>query len=176
MKNMLKSRLALGQLYRRLMPRNSATVRGMCDRSDFASTKLKPIFELDEEHMTISSYSNLGFRVNPGIHVIGPIAIFPNTVLHWNVASSKRIDKNSLVLFHLLEPKLDMLVIGKGMFIDKVNPEIQNFLRVKGINVEILPTEEACGLFNMLSTDGRNVAAALIPPEKMPIDNDSIYL
>ncbi|XP_069141066.1 NADH dehydrogenase [ubiquinone] 1 alpha subcomplex assembly factor 3-like isoform X1 [Argopecten irradians] len=173
---MWKTGLAMRQLCLRLMHRNRTAVRGMCDRSDYAPTNMKPIFDLNEERMIISSYSCLGFRVSPYVQLVGPIAIFPQTVLHWNVKSAKHLDKNSLVLFHLLEPKLDMLIIGKGMFIDQVNPEVHQFLKTKGINTEILPTEEACGLFNMLSTEGRNVAAALIPPEKIPIDKDNLYL
>ncbi|XP_060082021.1 NADH dehydrogenase [ubiquinone] 1 alpha subcomplex assembly factor 3-like [Ylistrum balloti] len=167
---------ALWHFSRRLMPCSSATVRGMCDRSDFASTKMKSMFAMAEEKIIISSFSNLGFKISPGIQVVGPITVFPNTVLHWNVKSAKHIDKHSLSLFYMLEPKLDMLVIGKGMATDKVNPDIQIYMKKKGINVEILPTEEACGLFNMLSAEDRHVAAALIPPEKIPFDSDKVSL
>ncbi|XP_021362946.1 NADH dehydrogenase [ubiquinone] 1 alpha subcomplex assembly factor 3-like isoform X2 [Mizuhopecten yessoensis] len=148
---MLKTSLALGHFCRRLMPRSSATVRGMCEfeRADYAMSKMRSMFDLDQDSIIVSSYSNLGFKVSPGIQVIGPVVLFPHTVLHWNVKSAQHIDKHSLVLFSLLEPKLDMLVIGKGMEIDQLKPDVHLFLRSKGINVEVLPTEQACGLFNM---------------------------
>jgi NADH dehydrogenase [ubiquinone] 1 alpha subcomplex assembly factor 3 len=42
--------------------------------------------------------------------VLGPMAIFPRTVLSWNVGSVDDINEDSLSLFCMLEPK-----IGKKM-------------------------------------------------------------
>ena len=33
----------------------------------------------------IDAYSNQGFRLNTGFRVIGPCAVFPRSILHWNV-------------------------------------------------------------------------------------------
>lgn len=38
-----------------------------------------------EEGIFIDSYSNIGFKLNNGIQIIGPCAVFPRSVLHWNV-------------------------------------------------------------------------------------------
>jgi hypothetical protein len=48
----------------------------------------------------------IGFRLNNGMYVLGPMAIFPRTVLSWNVGSVDEINEDSLSLFCLLEPKI----------------------------------------------------------------------
>lgn len=52
----------------------------------------------------------VGFRLNNGMYVLGPMAIFPRTVLSWNVGNVHAINEDSLLLFCLIEPK-----IGKKM-------------------------------------------------------------
>lgn len=122
---------------------------------------------LNKQHksiLMIDSYSTLGFRLNNGIFAVGPIAIFPKTVLHWNVNTASDISPESLSLFALLEPKLDILVFGTGDVRAPVSSEVVNFLRSKKISTEILPTVQACNIFNFLNVEGRCVAGAFIPP------------
>jgi NADH dehydrogenase [ubiquinone] 1 alpha subcomplex assembly factor 3 len=45
------------------------------------------------------------------MYVLGPMAIFPHTILSWNVSQVDEISEDSLTLFSLLEPK-----IGKNIF------------------------------------------------------------
>lgn len=35
------------------------------------------------------AFSPLGFRLNTGLRVYGPVAAFPKTLLHWNVSRFK---------------------------------------------------------------------------------------
>lgn len=77
------------------------------------------------------------------------------------------INEESLSLFTVLVPKLDIVVLGIG---DKPNNfnqyrKIIDFSRKHKIPFEILPTESACSTFNFLTSEGRNVAGALIPPQ-----------
>lgn len=46
---------------------------------------------------------------------------------------------------------------------------IISFMKKYNINVEVLPTEQACTTFNFLNGEGRIVAAALIPPCLMSV-------
>lgn len=73
-----------------------------------------------------------------------------------------------------MEPKIDLLVVGIGD--QKVTPEIQKkvfqFMKKYNINVEVLPTETACTTFNFLNIEGRMVAAALIPPQTLSVNED----
>ncbi|KAI5640055.1 hypothetical protein NE865_07469 [Phthorimaea operculella] len=62
--------------------------------------------------LMIDSYATYGFRLNNGVTVLGPMAIFPRTALAWTVRGSEEINQDSLRFFRILEPKIDLLVIG----------------------------------------------------------------
>lgn len=68
---------------------------------------------------------------------------FFRSVLSWNVGSAEDINEDTLRLFCILEPKIDILVLGLGDLI--VTPEFTKrilvFMRKYKINIEILNTE-----------------------------------
>lgn len=87
-------------------------------------------------------------------------------MLSWTVNDVNDINEESIILFPLIEPKLDILVIGIGdksedtSIFKKLFPLSKKYR----LNLEILPTDQACSTFNFLNSEGRFVAAALIPP------------
>lgn len=119
-----------------------------------------------------------GFRLNTDFKIIGPMAIFPRSILGWNVDNINHIDEHSLRLFLMLEPKIDILVIGTGS--ENVTPDL--IKRIKAITknykltVEVLKTEAAVTTFNFLNIESRLVAAALIPPKKMEFNDMDLML
>ncbi len=86
------------------------------------------------------------------------------------------INEKSLSLFCVLDPKIDVLVIGTGD--QATTPEfsrnIMAFMQKYKINVEVLRTEQACATFNFLNSEGRIVAAAMIPPNVMNINENDL--
>lgn len=74
------------------------------------------------------------------------MAIFPRSVLSWNVNCVDDINEDSLSLFTVLEPRIEILVIGVGE--ETVSPmlsdRIKEITRKYQISVEILPTERVC--------------------------------
>lgn len=129
------------------------------------------------EVLMIDSYSQVGFRLNNGLYVLGPMAIFPRTVLSWNVGNVLAINEDSLILFCLLEPKIDVLVLGVGDTRDssQMNSSILSFMAKYHISVEVLTTEQACATFNFLNAERRCIAGALIPPLTLrPTEDDVI--
>lgn len=119
-----------------------------------------------------------GFRLNTDFKVIGPMAIFPRMILAWNVDSVDDINEHSLRLFFVLEPQLDILVIGTGDA--EVTPDVIAHIKAitqkYGLNVEILKTEAAVTTFNFLNAESRLVAAALIPPKKIKFNDMDLLL
>uniref|UniRef100_T1J857 NADH dehydrogenase [ubiquinone] 1 alpha subcomplex assembly factor 3 n=1 Tax=Strigamia maritima TaxID=126957 RepID=T1J857_STRMM len=132
------------------------------------------IINKNQDILLINSFSNIGFRLNNNLLAVGPIAIFPKTVLSWNVKSVEDINENSLSLFYMLEPKLDILVVGTGDKQSKMAEAIKKFLHSKKITFEILPTDQACATYNFLNSEGRYVAAALIPPTIIKLTDDDV--
>ncbi|KAH9512716.1 NADH dehydrogenase [ubiquinone] 1 alpha subcomplex assembly factor 3 [Bulinus truncatus] len=130
----------------------------------------------DDKSMTyIQAYGRYGFRLVSGFSVLGPCIVFPRAILSWKVPSADKITPESLSLFSLLEPKLDILLIGKGDWNAKVDYSVIKYLKSHKINVEILPTEHACSTFNFLNSERRVVAAALIPPKEMISPMDEVH-
>uniref|UniRef100_A0A3Q3XCK0 NADH dehydrogenase [ubiquinone] 1 alpha subcomplex assembly factor 3 n=1 Tax=Mola mola TaxID=94237 RepID=A0A3Q3XCK0_MOLML len=111
----------------------------------------------------ITSYSSHGFNID-GNRVFGPCAVLPPAILQWNVASYKDITEESVSLFHMLEPRIEILVLGTGARLERINPSVLTLLKKKGIAVEVQDTPNACATFNFLTSERRVTAAGLIPP------------
>ncbi|KPP60404.1 NADH dehydrogenase-like [Scleropages formosus] len=118
----------------------------------------------------VQSYGPRGFTVD-GNRAVGPCALLPPAILQWNVGSYEDISVDSLSLFHLLEPRIELLVLGTGAHVERLKPEVLAFLKTKGIAVEIQDTPNACATFNFLSGERRVVAAGLIPPPVVQKDD-----
>ena len=99
----------------------------------------------------------------------------------WNVDGPEDINEDSLALFTILDPKIDVLIIGFGDNTSQTGKRsfpvdtsiILKMLR-KGINVELLTTENAIATYNFLVEEGRVVAAALIPPNHVRMTDQDI--
>lgn len=91
--------------------------------------------------------------------------------MSWNISNCEEINEKTLSLFCVLEPKIDVLVIGSGdaKITSAFSKNIIGFMKKYNINVEVLPTEQACTTFNFLNGEGRVVAAAMIPPSLMSV-------
>merc|ERR1719474_260514 len=79
---------------------------------------------------------------------------------------------SSRIVPALLDPRLDLLVIGHGGqpgVRDPVDPRVILKMKKKGVNIEVLTTEKAISTYKFLVEEGRIVAAALIPPETVKI-------
>lgn len=113
--------------------------------------------------MYIDSYSSHGFVVN-GNRVLGPCALLPHSIVQWNVGSHQDITEESLSLFWMLEPRIEIVVVGTGNKTEWLNAQILRTMRQRGIAVEVQDTPNACATFNFLCHEGRITGAALIPP------------
>ncbi|XP_051766547.1 NADH dehydrogenase [ubiquinone] 1 alpha subcomplex assembly factor 3 [Ctenopharyngodon idella] len=136
---------------------------GPADDELYQRTTVSVMQKEAEAGTIIYSYSPRGFNIS-GNRVLGPCAVVPPAILQWNVGRHTDITEESLSLFHLLEPRIEVLVLGTGARTERLDPNVLDFLRKKGIAVEVQDTPNACATFNFLSSERRLVAAALIPP------------
>ncbi|XP_034828133.1 NADH dehydrogenase [ubiquinone] 1 alpha subcomplex assembly factor 3 [Maniola hyperantus] len=137
-------------------------------------TTVRVINQEQDLGLMIDSYATYGFRLNNGITVLGPLAIFSRTILSWQVRTSKDITEASLRLFKMLEPKIDLVIIGLETNERDTLNSVFRAARDAKLNVEILPTEHACSTFNFLNSEARSVAGALIPPLHIEINEDDM--
>ncbi|XP_026288694.1 NADH dehydrogenase [ubiquinone] 1 alpha subcomplex assembly factor 3 [Frankliniella occidentalis] len=121
--------------------------------------------------LMINAYSTIGFTLNNGTTVIGPMAIFPNCILSWNVGGIIDINEESLSLILNLYPKPDIFILGIPEVSKKMNKEKVNSLfrliTKRKIQCEILIPEIACPTFNFLLAEQRFVGAGILPPHNL---------
>ncbi|PZC76301.1 hypothetical protein B5X24_HaOG204813 [Helicoverpa armigera] len=141
-----------------------SAVRGKAAYEGEGKTTVRVINQEYDAGLMIDSYATYGFKLNNGLTVLGPMAIFPRTVMSWQVPAAEEVTEQSLKLFKLLEPRIDLLVVGLDTNERPLQDAVLRLARSLGLNAEVLPTEHACSTFNFLNSEGRSVAAALIPP------------
>ncbi|XP_055333718.1 NADH dehydrogenase [ubiquinone] 1 alpha subcomplex assembly factor 3-like isoform X1 [Paramacrobiotus metropolitanus] len=126
--------------------------------------------------LMVDSVSPIGFKLNNSMHVLGPMALFSKTVFQWKVADIDDIAPEAFSLFYMLEPKLDILVVGYGDKDRDVNSALlKTLVSRKRMGIELLPTEHAIATFNFLVAEGRHVAGAFIPPESLQYSEADMY-
>uniref|UniRef100_A0A914W7P6 NADH dehydrogenase [ubiquinone] 1 alpha subcomplex assembly factor 3 n=1 Tax=Plectus sambesii TaxID=2011161 RepID=A0A914W7P6_9BILA len=128
------------------------------------------------KEMCIVGYSMFGFRINDRSFLFGPIAVFPKLALSWRVLTPDDITEESVEFFTMLDPKLDVVVIGVGdrSNLDAVRRRVMPVFSRLRIGTEILPTEDAVPVFNYLNADGRYVAAGLYPPDNFHVSRQNL--
>ena len=107
--------------------------------------------------------------MNHGLFDASLISLFVSV---WKIDGPEDINEDSLALFPILDPKIDVLIIGYGDAPKKgqkfpVDTSVIMKMRRKGVNCELLTTENAIATYNYLVEEGRVVAAALIPPNQV---------
>lgn len=108
----------------------------------------------------IEGYGAGGFRF-AGMSHQGSILVLPGGVWAWPPRTPAEIDEASLQRTIAARAEIDLLLIGTGK--DPVLPEILRArLRELEIQYEVLPTAAAASTYNVLFSEDRRVAAALI--------------
>jgi uncharacterized protein len=110
----------------------------------------------------IERYGPSGFRVSGVVHP-GAVLVFPDRTIPWGAASVTAVTWESLapVIEH---GGVRILLLGFGRSMAAVPGSLRAALRAAGIAVEPMDTGAACRTYNVLVAEGRDIAAALIPP------------
>lgn len=111
----------------------------------------------------IESYGSGGFKVS-GKSYAGAIVVFPDRTIEWNVTAISAMTDESLsgVADAGRAGRVDILLIGCGARMAPIPSTIRRSLRTDGVVVEAMDTGAACRTYNVLMSEGRRVAAALI--------------
>lgn len=140
--------------------RNFANISGMLERMDGATN--------------IISTDKYGFNVN-GIFMRGSIIAFSNFTLLWNCLRVTEASPRNLAIVHSVRPKPEVLIIGTGEKLENINPALYGYFSRKGISIESMSTVNAISTFNVLVSEGRPAAAALVCRTPMTREEASMY-
>jgi len=114
------------------------------------------------QRMSIRAFGDHSFQINDVV-VNQSVILLPKSFFLWNARTYEDITLESLAVFPILHPTIEVLFIGCGENVPGVlNPEITSFFKSKGIIVEAQNSVNAASTFNVLNSEGRNVACALL--------------
>lgn len=114
--------------------------------------------------MLIGGYGSGGITIAGAVHE-GALLVQGMTVSRLGWHSAKDITEAALVsVVAPLEACPEILLIGTGKGHEFVPPSIRQFLkREYGIAMDSMDTGAACRTYNILASEGRSVAAILLP-------------
>jgi len=110
----------------------------------------------------IQSYGDLRFTISDTVYE-APILVFPDEIVPWPVNSIEDLSVASLLAVINADPAVEIFLIGCGKTMTLIPPALRDELKAAGIVIEPMDTGAACRTFNVLTTEDRRVAAALIP-------------
>lgn len=92
----------------------------------------------------------------------GSVVITPERIIRdWKPASFSDIGLESFEVFETLQ--VDIVVLGTGASQKFPDPRIMGWFGQRGIGLEVMDTAAACRTYNILMSEGRTVAAMLLP-------------
>ena len=114
-----------------------------------------------EGSQVITGYGPGLFRI-AGVAHGGSVLVLPDHTLPWAVVDFAAVDIAGLEPVMAQSPSIDVLLLGCGPAMQLPSRDLRGALRERGIVLEPMDTGAACRTFNVLLTEGRRVAAALI--------------
>jgi len=114
-----------------------------------------------EDRPVIDSYGDGGFRIS-GTRLEGSVLVLPDRAEPWPVATLEALDPERLARTLQTDPPIEILLLGCGERMTLAPAALRTRLRETGIAVEPMDTGAACRTYNVLLSEHRRVAAALI--------------
>jgi uncharacterized protein len=118
-------------------------------------------------HLTTSEHSNLitGYgadfiEINRKKYAQNLIVLADNIVENWQVTDFSVLSEANFECLIALKP--EVVLLGTGEKHQFLHPKMYRNLTESGIPLECMTTAAACRTYNILMSEGRNVAAALI--------------
>jgi uncharacterized protein len=109
----------------------------------------------------ISGYGRGGFRVG-GIEHRGPLLILPDGVYPWDVSGFEQVSAETLAPVLGAGASLGFLIFGTGVSQIFPSPDLRRSFADAGLGVEAMDTGAACRTCNILLSEERVFAAALL--------------
>ncbi len=114
--------------------------------------------QTDDNNM-ITAYGDGYIDVNKQRHT-QPLIVMPNQLLDWSANDFNALSEADFAALAELAP--EVVLLGTGDTHRFINPKLTVALTEKGITTECMTTDAACRTYNILMSEGRHVAAALL--------------
>jgi uncharacterized protein len=109
----------------------------------------------------IEAYGAGGFRIDGKRHE-GSVLILDDQVRRWPVGSREALDEQSFAEVFAHRAAVEFILLGIGPEVLPPPKAAREACRVAGVGLEVMDTASAVRLYNVLASEGRRLAAALI--------------
>ena len=109
----------------------------------------------------IEAYRPGRFRIS-GIDHDTSVIVTPERTLPWTGVEIARLGIADFAAVIAADPPVDVLLIGCGKLMAPLPRAVRDGLREAGIGADAMDTGAACRTYNVLMSEDRRVAAALI--------------
>lgn len=121
-------------------------------------------FERHGEYHFVHSVDESGIRIGEEHYTTSLILTPEQIVTNWWPQSIVEVQAAHLDALFALEPEVALLGTGaRQAFLPRA---LMVEVYRRGVGLEVMTTDAACRTFNILASDGRRVAAALLPMVK----------
>ena len=117
-------------------------------------------WQRNEHDHSINSFDERGIQVQEKFYTGSLLLSAANFIDNWPIKHIDEVDLESLT--PLLATQPEVLLLGTGD--SQIFPDMSLFQAVlaRGIGLEVMSTQAACRTFNVLLSEDRQVAAALV--------------
>ena len=113
----------------------------------------------------IDAYGNGGFRF-AGMSHRGSLFCSPAGMDAWRITSPAEITLETLQPMLDIADRIDVLLVGTGADVAVLDAGIRNAFRERQVILEAVPTRSAVSTYNILLSEQRAIAAALLAVER----------
>jgi len=113
-----------------------------------------------ENNHLITGYGEDFIEINKKRYEKSLIVLANQLILDWNVTTFAALTAEHFA--GILEINPEVLLLGTGAKHQFLHPKLAKNLIEKGIPIECMTTAAACRTYNILMSEDRNVAAALL--------------
>lgn len=117
-------------------------------------------------HLAPSGGQNLFTGYGPGYVAINSarqeknVIVTADRIMDWNIAGFEALGAGDFELLLGLQPEI--VILGTGDTLRFPAPTLSRSLATAGVGFEAMDTRAACRTYNILTAEGRKVAAAIL--------------
>jgi uncharacterized protein len=115
-----------------------------------------------EGRQFIEAYGDGRFRITGQVWE-GAVLVLPDRTIGWPIRNFDEVTLDGLMPVLAGEPVPEILLIGAGARGAFILPALRAAIRARGPVVDVMDTGAACRTYNVLLSEARRVAAALLP-------------
>ncbi len=117
---------------------------------------------ISADSFVIDGYGDGQFCIR-GVWRAGAQIVFPDGILSWTAETFEGLSLDDFAPILQRADRLDILLLGTGPRNRMIPKAIRQPLREAGVVVDGMDTGAACRTYNVLLSEGRRIAAALLP-------------